>query len=400
MFHRVFPVALLLVLLSCRTAPALWIRSESVEWKTDTADIIVIGVVTTTKKIKPLNELWDSQMVSFKVVEAVKGRLKHPPDFRQDFGKADERNTDPDQFRKGDRLLLFLSRKRAAGNATDRQKLTVTDKFNLTRKNSEFLAYTNERAEVADTVKLLELVRKRQKKGQASRRGLILTLPFHDIMHYLVITAEPKYKPGFVKQLRSEFPDDQADAIFNLASYPGEETERLLRPHLQSKHEGVKKAAHIAMCLIKNDSKLPTSLHGGSLSFSFGTGFENDTYFPHGNLRRWADILQAPPRFDFLEGRTPVSETYDWDYTSSYYSIQADFAEMRRRVQAELLAKGFRVARDVGLGSRTERNSVQYKRERDFVTLYDKIRYLPGSRHSISIKGWVGMQVRIEQRPR
>ena len=93
--------------------------------------------------------------------------------------------------------------------------------------------------------------------------------------------------------------------IFNLISYPGEETVRLIRPFLEDKttqevgsyrgqksktvtdYYPVRQAAYLALTLLgEKYTKPPQPFYPDIRSFEFSTGFENRTYFPYGNWKR------------------------------------------------------------------------------------------------------------------
>jgi hypothetical protein len=227
-----------------------------------------------------------------------------------------------------------------------------------------------------------------------------------------------------VNDLKSEYSYTRCLAIYNLVSYPGKDTIRLIRPMLQDattgertffdgdpwnggkekrvKYYPVREAANLALALLgeKLDWPVPFYRDDDELPDSFARGFEDRTYFPNGSWTRFEDLLEPPPKtpFDFLSGRTPVTQLHDWRRLNYTFAFQADFAETHKSVEAELLPKGFKVAKvDPDTFGRKWR-SVTYSRGGDRVSLIEHTRYMPQKEDprytwAEDLQGWVSCDV-------
>jgi hypothetical protein len=103
---------------------------------------------------------------------------------------------------------------------------------------SPHAAYDNDCKLLTDEKTIVTLVKARiaaQGSDQTKRRGLIVNFSnSHDDLYWdFVRTADPEYKKVLAECLRqSKYADERSSAIFNLASYPSDDTVKLIRPYL------------------------------------------------------------------------------------------------------------------------------------------------------------------------
>lgn len=420
---RICSIVLLALLLSATPAHALWFRSSSVEWKTDLAEIVVIGSVQATKSIEPLNEYWDSQEVMCQFVEAVKGEWSKPVSFRQDFENARHPEGSTRRLKKGERVLLFLwvDSKQPTPEVANWINLshpvkevgpsrTPSPQVGPSRPTSPQAAYNNASKLLADETSILKVVSDHACELRRPKRGIIVSLGLN---HWFVITAEPEFKQQFVDQLQSKSYHTRCYAIFNLVSYPGDATRRLIRPFLGDSAtatvrnyngEGrdityypVRQTAYVALALLDDNPPLPKPYFDKAMSFMFNVGFDVEVYFPKGNWKRLKDIVDPPSEFpfNFLKGQKPVAESHNWRHLDYLYAFQADFAKTRKSVEKELLSNGFKIADDSPRGLGRKWISVEYERGRDMVVIHQHMRYT--KRRTVYIDGWVSFQVQLER---
>jgi hypothetical protein len=124
-----------------------------------------------------------------------------------------------------------------------------------------------------------------------------------------VRTADPECKPGLIKRLKdAQFPDDQELAMYNLISYPGNETIKLILPFLRDPtrkrlNEGLdasgkpistveifqlRQSAYFALILLGALPQKPEGFSAEWQSWHAVTGFESRTSFPYGDWPRTA----------------------------------------------------------------------------------------------------------------
>jgi len=302
--------AFLIHLFGASCAYGIWHRTESVEWKTDVADIVAIAIVTDTQAMEPYSTwgstIWDSQQVDCRIVELIKGDWHDDVSFRQDFRNPDNPSLDNALcIKNGDRILVFLSisQRRVAVKTIDWFNLSSPIPILETRPTFD-APYDNDGNGLANEAAIMKVVRSRASQRLPLKRGLIVYFPFlpreecRGYSHDFVITAEPKYKQRFIDLLQSEYDHIRTAAIYNLASYPGKESERLLRAMLDdpaqetsdSHKQGtrilttyypVRQAAYEALLLLDADVEPPEPYYPElSSTWLQRVGFENETYFP------------------------------------------------------------------------------------------------------------------------
>lgn len=289
-------------------------RSESVEWWTNVSDSIVVAKIATTTPIDPLNQYWKSQEVICIPAETLRGERLESITFRQNYREGSDSTGDDLRFRPGNKVLLFCS------TEAIHKTTTVAFWINLTKpdpKFSDHAPYDNDCNWIAGGDEVVKLVKARittMIAGESvKKRGLIVPFVASDQLdlHWdFVRTADPDYKPILIKQLRD---GDRISAIYNLISYPGKDTQDLIRPFLKDSDSSdlqvsdgkdasgntryktikifpVKQAAYTALTLMGESPQKPEGYDSEQLfSFIFSVGFEHRSYFPYGDWKRIED---------------------------------------------------------------------------------------------------------------
>ncbi len=274
-------------------------------------DEIALGKEAT--KTDPSSEYFRSQTITCLASQVEKGKAGKSFRFRQDYRKNEAyRKSDDQPVRSADRLLLFTVEKpRRPGEK-------VAFWVNLTRPDvvmSPHAAYNNDCKWLGSADLILKTVRARIEKerrgAKAKQRGLIVdfTAASHELYWEFIRTADPECKPGLVKQLQtSQFPDERELAMYNLISYPGHDTIKLILPFLkdptketisQSSDDGgklisreffqLRQSAYFALLLLGARPQEPEGFSTDWHSFHADTGFESRTYFPYGDWVRVAE---------------------------------------------------------------------------------------------------------------
>jgi hypothetical protein len=414
--------ALSLGLCAIEPAFAIWFRSYSIEWQTDAADVVVVVEVRSGRQIEPLNAHWDSQEVSCRVLETIKGEFGEDVSFRQDFANRSHPVKFEDRpLKAGDHVLLFVNK--TAG----KKGHEVENWVNLTSPNQRKVtgshaACDNDCTLLQTREAILGLIKARVESGSVLKRGLIVRFkPGGDYRHDFVITAEPEYKGRILELLAIEDWYARCLGIFNLVSYPGKETERLLRGFLdddkvafagfgeqETEYHPVRHAAFIALRLLDVDVPAPKKFREDLLFSYFEQGFDCEDWFPKGNWRRLRDIAEPPldPPFDFLRGQKPVHEDHDWRKFDFTFSFEGDPTKVREVVDKELLSKGFVRGKEDPSGFGKAWRPVNYRRGDEIVAMYKNMKFpIPdpeASRRGPAriVRGWVSFHVKLERRIR
>jgi hypothetical protein len=108
-------------------------------------------------------------------------------------------------------------------------------------------------------------------------------------------------KDGFLNEMSSKIMLGRLSSIYNLVSYPGEETITAIRPLLsnnesvQMNRSGpsaeeitiypVRQAAYLALRLLGVDVRRPDQYNREALPWGFEQGFESPVFFPYGNWK-------------------------------------------------------------------------------------------------------------------
>jgi len=299
---------------------AMWSRSYSLDWWVNVSDTVAIGKVVDTEALVSDNP-WGAQQVTCEIAEVLKGKSTDVTVFRQEYfqpEKMKENIVGVDNLDKtlmeSEAVLLFLARKLGS------QDIEVISWINLSHPNATVsgmghAAYNNDCKVLTDKDVILDVVKTRVEKEKTlgpGGRGVMVgfTAAGSLDMHWdFARTADPECKKQFVKLLKSRYADTRTHAIFNLASYPGDDTVKLIRPFLKDKatkevreyhspelktfvgttvtdYYPVRQAAYLTLTLLGEKVEKPEPYYPGIRSFEFSTGFENKTYFPYGNWKR------------------------------------------------------------------------------------------------------------------
>lgn len=305
-------VAVCWVCLFASPAQALWMRSESLEWWTNVSDLVAVAEVADTKRIGPLDGDLRSQEVRCVSTATLKGDRIDSFVFRQDYRDKELAScTDAAALRPKTRVLLFGVR--AAGARTTEVIFWV----NLTEPDanlSTHAPYNNDCKWLEDGTSVLALVKARvareNPQDRTKRRGVIVPFTAYqggDMYWDFVRTADPDYKPELVKQLRN---GDRESAIYNLISYPGQDTRDLIRPFLKDasvresqvndgnytsgsarmktvKIYPLRQAAYAALVLLGEPTEKPEGYDPDPFLWLFEVGFERRSHFPYGDWKRY-----------------------------------------------------------------------------------------------------------------
>lgn len=432
MSRWVFAICAVVVLVcDAENATAISGRAFSITWQTDMSDCIINTSVIATKPLQPQNEFWDAQEVVCKPMEGLKGTCSDNITLHHCYRNARHpwAGTAP-AIQVGQRVLVFLVE-------SPGKKREVIEWINLSRPNREanplvgHTAYDNRCKVIGDEPSILSAVRERVKTTakfkDTKRRGVIVMFgPPGDIYVDFVIPADPQYRKRFVDALKSNRAAERCDGVFNLVSYPGVETIRLLRsmqhdpatetitvversgsfqPREKKRitYYPVRQAASVALSLLGETVDQPVLEYEEQLPAPFVTGFEDEGHFPYGNWKRLKDIVGRAPihPFDFLKGRNPVTQSHTWRELDYTFAFQADFDNTRKAVEMELLRKGFKIIEDDPHGYGRKWRSITYKRDDDSVTLYEHMRYVasgperPCDAAGDDSPGWVSLGVTL-----
>jgi hypothetical protein len=306
-------------LIFIQPAHGIWFRSESVEWQTNVCDIVVVAEVVKTSefelaneatKTNPSRQYWRSQTLRCTITKALKGRVGGSLTLRQNYyRKQNMPPTDDRPLQLGDKILIFAVEKPARGD--DKVIFWV----NLTKPDivkAQHAPYNNDCKWLADGDSVLRTVQARvdleRKTEKAKQRGLILyftAAPPEDVHWEFVRTADPEYKAELIKQLHNSiYSDDQQAAIYNLISYPGHETIKLILRFLRDRtveqpvdpaHPPrqpafpLRQAAYSALQFLGANPSKPDGFRADWRPRLMGTGFESRNYCPYGDWQRLED---------------------------------------------------------------------------------------------------------------
>jgi hypothetical protein len=214
-----------------------------VEWWTNVADVIVLADVSEVKQIEPLNECWDSQSVTCKPRQVLDGTWQGNITFRQDYWKdrtfrEKEGSYEVRALLPHHKVLIFSAKSKSKG-VTE-----VVFWLNLTRldnRRTNHAAYNNDCKWLGDGETVLALVKKRiagQEVPKKKKRGVILDFTDLEkddegnVYWDFVRTADREYKKVLVDNLKNGDLSAKERAVYNLVSYPGNETVDLIKPFL------------------------------------------------------------------------------------------------------------------------------------------------------------------------
>lgn len=286
--------------LSCQKAQALWFRSHSVEWWVNISDVIAIVEITALREHN--SDLAPDRKVHELIGQAREtlwGKKHDTITFRQEYSlkrKPDDLLSDR-RIAVGDRVLVFLATR------SDTRKMETAFWINLSAPGTDtqaHAAYNNDAKHLRDAKSILSLVKARIKQGETTkRRGLIVNFPdAGDVYWDFVITADSRYKKRFISELRTS----PLYAIYNLVSYPGPETVRLIRPFLKDNattdiqigpeqktvtYYPLRQAAYLALTWLGEKVEQPERYNPDIAPWLMldVTGFENSGYFEYGPHR-------------------------------------------------------------------------------------------------------------------
>jgi hypothetical protein len=290
-------------------------RTMSIEWWTNVSDAVYIAEVSRAKEIKPENQFFNVQELDCKITATLKGEGRKSLGFQQ-FYRNDEkvRGTDTiagdHKLQPKDRVVLFWAKPTAG------RKAEVIFWVNLARPSPRYAhhaAYGNDCKRLGDAEAIVALVKarnaKENPKHRVKRRGLIINFTDYDdgdIWWTFVRTADPEYKKVLINQLRQKEGEVEfrEDAIYNLVSYPGQETIDLLSPLLkdptvQEHNLGDKKVtrfpirqmAYIALDLLDAKPAKPDGYleEDPFAALILARGFEHEAQVPWGDWKRFKD---------------------------------------------------------------------------------------------------------------
>jgi hypothetical protein len=210
-------------------------------------------------------------------------------------------------------ILVFAVEKPARGD--ERAIFWV----NLTRPDvvkSQHAPYNNDCEWLADGDSAVKAVQARidleRKTGKTRQRGLIVEFTatragehYDDEYWDFVRTADPDYKPKLIKQLHdSPYQTDKEAAIYNLISYPGHDTTKVILPFLKDpnveqpvdpahppRHLAfpVRQSAYAALQFLGATPAKPGGFRADWAVWLMGIGFESRTFFPYGDWKRLED---------------------------------------------------------------------------------------------------------------
>jgi len=325
--------SIVLLIISGSNASAIWSRHESIEWWTDLSDTVALLEISQTEKLESENKYWESQEVSCNKVEAFKGDCPKTIVLRHSYRRGEDKRWTPNE-----RILFFKVREfQVHGTLRDSGDAAYWVNVSNPDANSWYHApHNNDHEFLRDEEAILSLVKSRIERPEATlstrRRGLIIPLhwyadPNEIVMGYsdFVRTADPEYKQVLIRQLKKR--EFREDAIYNLISYPGQETPGLILPYLSDNTKAttriqkktiksrlahilsklgikvsqraeyktvtyypVRQAAYLALVLLGEKVERPQPYYDNLRPWLFKVGFENETYFPYGDWRR----LQPP----------------------------------------------------------------------------------------------------------
>ncbi|HET6327803.1 MAG TPA: hypothetical protein VFG04_24175 [Planctomycetaceae bacterium] len=312
------------LLIFIQPAYGISFRSESLEWKVNVCDIVAVAEVTSTTEIAlrdeatksdPSLQYWRSQKLTCTISRTANGKPRDSFTFRQNYWRDQREPAFNDRpLRPKDKLLLFGVEKPLYNDTN------VIFWVNLTRPDvvqSEHAAYSNKCQWLGDADTIIRTVQARidaEKKGaKAKQRGLIVDFtaaPHLDLHWDFVRTADPECKPDLINRLHNpEYPDDQVEAMYDLISYPGHETIKLILPFLRDPRTKkiqvesdadpagkstlktvevfpLRQAAYTALNFLGASPQKPLGFYP-KWSFSLSTtGFENRYHFPYGEWQR------------------------------------------------------------------------------------------------------------------
>jgi hypothetical protein len=289
-------VCILLLVFWPREAQAFQSRTHSMEWWVNISEVIAIVEITGLRELKSESPTHKLHELEGRVRETLLGKNPNTVTFQQHY--SPEARPEDEWYLRGiamrESVLVFLA------TNTNTRKMEMAFWVNLSspdKKAHPYLvchaAYNNDGKYLSDAKSILSLVKARIKQGETTkRRGLIVPFPHAEqgIWWDFVITAEAKYKQRLIKELRAS--DPSTAPIYNLVSYSGPETVRLIRPFLKdnTKHEAklgmetityypVRQTAYEALILLGEKVERPEHYYP---NLSVQTGFESSSYFEYG----------------------------------------------------------------------------------------------------------------------
>jgi hypothetical protein len=322
-------------------AQAFSSRNESIEWWTSVSDAVYIAEITSAKEIPSQDDVWASQELRSKVTAVLKGERQDALEFKQGYSRDEKvsgaKGAADHKLRPKERVLLFWAK------ATAHENAGVIFWCNVTQPGprwSKHAAYGNDCKRLTDGDEVVKLVKERVAKEDprhpVKRRGLIIDFKDNEegVAYYTFVrTADPEYKKTLIDRLRNRDGDDdpRVSAIYNLVSYPGQETIDLLKPFLKDstarEHEErgrkirlypLRQMAYVALDLLGDKPAKPDGFRddyvgGGSLAgiMLLNYGFEDEAMFPWGDWKRFGQELSKPaPLRDKWERKVVIAEQF------------------------------------------------------------------------------------------
>jgi hypothetical protein len=221
------------------------------------------------------------------------------------------------------RVLLFTAFDQRIGDLPLRELIFWINLSQPDAADAGHPAFDNDGKWLGDAEKILALVKahiaKEDVKDRKKLRGLIVAFPgggkVPGVDRMLVRTADSDYKQVLIKQLSDA--DDQVRkmAIYNLISYPSQETVNLMAPFLTEvtkiriqrtfRLNGVdvpittttyplRQMAYVALKLIGESPKKPQGYDPDYFLWECYHGFENERIFPNGDWKKLKPFDKFP----------------------------------------------------------------------------------------------------------
>lgn len=297
-------------------------RGASVEWYVNISDLVAVVEVTNAELVEPESryERFKSQKVTGTPQEILKGTPAVSLTFFEKYRPADSEFAEK-PLQVGDRVVLFVADRDTSHWLNLSHLVTVPVARSVPPLNNDCQFLTSETA-IIDLIK--HRVALEKSAGKTKSRGLLVQFTAYtgqvDYADF-VRTADPEYKATLIEQLqvRGNYSHGSAEqAIYNLISYPGKETADLIRPFLKDRTTNwtttkssnqrtifdtlrsrlgirdrdipvydISDAAYLALSLLGEKPKRPSTYYAPWLPRLFRDGFETSSSFPPGNWKYW-----------------------------------------------------------------------------------------------------------------
>jgi hypothetical protein len=290
----------------------MMMQSKSIEWHTSVSDTVVLAKVTRVTESPSAQEgcrfLQHAELQPLKSFRGRRSRALAIPQYYDDKDRSSSFSVA--LLAPGDEILAFCA------HHPVKRKRVLHFWINLTAPDgplSSHGANTNDSVWLSDSGAILAAVTDRiarEKTTGRGKRGIITWfMPgmAREIGWDLMRTAEPQFKPEVIRALHD---GDTESALGNLISYPGRETEELIRPFLQDprtmewhttvhpRHPPLRmlhrkrkiypyrQLAWIALKLLGKRVAQPAGCDFTYWPFPLHGGFEDEGAFPYGNWKR------------------------------------------------------------------------------------------------------------------